>query len=170
MNSTQSTSNRTSWFRLGRIRFRLRTIFLSVLVVSIVLGYLGWRLGWTPAGNPLPQVSEIKNIEATLWDWKEENKIKDFDVPSKYWPQIRSSFSPARRDPRPAQWQHLGTLDITTNSGEVLSVGVYNVSSPGAFSVENESGNRTYYRGVLTSKVVSAVRAGHAESASGAEQ
>ena len=148
----------------------MRTIFLIVLVLSVVLAYLGWRLGWTPAGNPLPQVSEIKSIEASLWDWKEENRIKDFDVPSKYWPEIRSAFSPARRDPRPAQWQHLGTLDITTNSGEVLSVGVYNVSGSGAFSVEDDSGSRTYYRGVLTSKVVSAVRTGHTESASATRQ
>lgn len=165
MNNTQSTSNSTGWFCLRAIRFRLRTIFLIVLLLSVVLAYLGWRLGWTPAGNPLPQVSGIKSIEASLWDWKEENRIKDFDVPSRYWPQIRSAFSPARRDPRPASWQHLGTLDITTKSGEVLSVGVYNVSGPGAFSVEDDTGNRTYYRGVMTDKVVSAVRTGHAESA-----
>ncbi len=128
----------------------------SVLFATLAVGCGG--------GDPLPAVSDIKAMKATVFArWAE--KRHEFAVPQQHWQEILDSLRPASRDYEPLTWQHPADLEITTADGHVVSVQLYELQEPpGAFSIRVDERHKPYYRGGDSERLRKALKAAHEAS------
>lgn len=110
--------------------------------------------------SALPDAKEVKAISIKF----DHPKLDDveFDATAEDWEAIRLQLLPAKRDPKPAAWEWIGTVKIVTKDGQPFRVELYTPSSgPGAFAAGETYDERIYYRGGKTAAVVKALAAAY---------
>ena len=113
--------------------------------------------------SPLPDAKQVKTISIKF----DHPKLDDveFIATRDDWKAIRASLLPAKRDPRPADWEWVGTVKIVKKDGQPFRVELYTPSKdPGAFAAGKTFKQRVYYRGGKTAELVKAVNAAYEES------
>lgn len=141
---------------------RWRKWLLLVVAIAVVLSLGMWLFSAPSYTLPLP--SDITSMEARLTC--PDCDQRTFVVPRGRYGQILSALSPATYDRFPAKWQILGDLEIRTNDGKSLSIGLFDVesSSLGAFAAGPDFESRTYYRGGNSQRLKSTLESVLAES------
>ena len=131
----------------GRGRNRVsRSVWIGVALLIMVGG--AWQVVRSrETGPPLPDLPDVRNIQASYFDREKETKVT-FQAPREHWHAIFSALLPARRDRSPAKWAGLGDLQLTLSNGDSYQVSLYSLGEEtGAFSSGPTFERRVYYRG-----------------------
>jgi hypothetical protein len=138
-------------------RIRTAMFVLTVVACAVVAVGLGWYLNLPEP--PLPNLSEIERMQATIPDGPPRGSVV-FDVPRSHWQAIYSAMQPAHKDEHPAKWVSPGDLNLTLKGGESFYIGLYYVDADlgsGAFSAGPTFEKRVYYRGGNSAKLEKAL-------------
>jgi hypothetical protein len=127
-------------------RIRTAVFVLTIVACAVVVVGLDWYLN--PPEPPLPNLSEIERMQASVSDGTPRGVV--FDIPRSHWQAIYSAMRPAHRDEHPAPWAGPGDLNLKLKGGESFYIGLYDVDADlgsGAFSAGPTFEKRVYYRG-----------------------
>ncbi len=114
--------------------------------------------------SPLPDAKQVKSVSIKFDHPKQRDDI-EFTATPEDWKAIRAALLPAKRDPKPADWEWLATVKIVKKDGQPLQVELYTTSKdPGAFAAGKTYKQRVYYRGGKTAALVKAIKAAHEKS------
>jgi len=134
---------------------------VSTTLVAVFALWLPGNLAAEEAG-PLPKAGDIATMRVKYYDRQGKKEVA-FDVPQESWKNILASLLPARKDDRPAKWEVLGSLEITSKDRESLIVWLFTTSQePGAFAAGKTWEQRVYYRGGKTADLEKALQAARA--------
>lgn len=127
---------------IERRLFRKRRLVGIMVVVSAVVVCAVWYFTGFNFGYRFPSPGAIASMNAFL-QGPESGK---FVVPSEYYGPILSQLTPSMKDPAPAKWVMLGSLEIATKDGRSIDVGLYDLGeSRCAFSAGPTWESRVYY-------------------------
>jgi hypothetical protein len=134
----------------------------AVLFAPLVVALSAVTVRWAEATEgPLPEAGDIQAMTAAYRD-DERNESREFQVPREHWRPILSALLPADRDPRPANWESLGSLEVIKRDGAPLHMSLFAVGKgPGAFATGTTPDRRVYYRGGKTVDLVRSLRAAY---------
>jgi hypothetical protein len=109
----------------------------------------------------VPELGDIRRMTAELFNSpKHSPDIAEFEVPADDIPKVLESLTPVRPDPRPKQYQGLGTLKIEDKEGRTVTIHLYWTDLPSAaFSIDGQ-----YFRGGRDEFIEDAVRAAYADA------
>jgi hypothetical protein len=133
--------------------------------VTALVAWVGCRDSRTAVVAPLPTLDHVQKVVARYFDAGAKRDFR-FEVPLDRLSSILGALQPATYDPRPANWEVLGELEMTLRSGRPFRVNLYSLSPDkrvrsdqrGAFSAGETFERRTYYRGGTSSQLIEALR------------
>lgn len=106
--------------------------------------------------HPLPSAKEIQKVTIEF-DHPRADTVR-FQAKPEDWSAIRATLTPAKRDPNPAKWEGVGTVQLIKKNGQPLNVYLYTTSKPpGAFSAGKSFRERIDCRGGNTQKLIKAL-------------
>ena len=142
-------------------QFRLRTLLLLIVAAAILLAVLAHEIDRAhrrKAVSPLPPLDTIHSMKVCFWDPTSRETV-EFDVPQDHWGNIYAGLLPARRDPHPAKWEGMGSIEIKRKFAFDFEIALFYTD---AFAIETW-GKQVYYRGGDSNELVRAIRAAQSE-------
>lgn len=114
--------------------------------------------------GPLPDAKQVKTVSIEFDHPKHRDDI-EFAATLEDWKAIRAGLLPAKRDPKPADWEWVATVKIVKKDDQPFRIEVYATNKdPGAFAAGKTYKQRVYHRGGKTAAVVKAINAAYEKS------
>jgi len=162
--NTRRQPYRTKYHLTKQVSFKKERDMRPAMLTTTLIG-----LSVTTAASareepgPLPDAKLVKTV-SIKFDHPKHDDI-EFTATPEDWKAIRAGLLPARRDPKPADWEWVATLKIVKKDGQPFRVEVYATNKdPGAFAAGRTYKQRVYYRGGKTAAVVKAINAAYEKS------